>query len=898
MSPATYTFSKELSFSSNHTAGCLVATIPVIAVGFLGLAVATFLFIVRKLDFALGLVCGSAFLEFLAALFDVSQILVRGAADESVTSSTVTSLMLARDIFFSFGGGLRFFAFWAIVAQRPWGEAPITQRDKTSENFLAIDPSMHSGNWMRWGVVGILLKWVTAAIAVAITLMQILWRAVNEFDNLGPVYAAENGLEVVMSVVFIIKLCLNAAITDTPSRSRWMTLVDYMPLIVALLFNFALGIGNIAVFPFSESTAGRLMIATELYIVIETLLCWKFYGAAGPQATPNEKTDPVLNAVQRPNNLGRSSTFLQVPQYTNPLARISDSGQRIASWVQQPRPSWAQRLSSISGRFRPALARDEARLYNPQDAERGQSPTTTENGATYDLSPSEARQSARYPDPMYTSFFQDSQRDIGALDQRPARAISVSDSGLGSQIRTSRTSSYYDRRENDGQSLIIPPPIAVTSGSGSTRSPIYGLNGTLRADGFSPVTTTATYSPMMKTLETAAPPSFVDSPTSLVPPRSIRDDVESSSARSSGYNQLLREQDELEKSIAQLRLFSRSQNLDSVVFDTRSFSPESGRPGLGREQSDSSGSDPLKSASLRSVFSLSVFPEPPLARRSSQVRPQSLEEFMDNASTVMPTRDHTRQNSNDSRINVDIERATMDFRDAKLAYRDSAIDLLPPRMPAVADELSQTVPSSTRTSEDNTEFQLPKSRLDSNGTQYDVTSFIGTLTIPSHKKANSSLSVITNAIMSPKQPQADEESETMSPAASDVSARIMAVERRPSDAQAARAIRLEGNGPKEALTSVPAPAAPRVITIPPRSQSADDTDGSFKPASASESPAGSPTEGRVSPTSSGRRVEFGRTPSGRKAGLPARPRMVNSSASIEEEVASVRSQGSGVQPPF
>lgn len=196
---------------------------------------------------SLGLVCGSAFFEFLAALFDVSQILVRGAADKSLSSSTAASLLLARDIFFSFGGGLRFFAFWTIVAQRPRNEAPITQRERSSEHYLAVDPSMHSGNWMRWGVVGILLKWVTAAIAVAITLMQILWRAVDEFDNLGPIYAAENGLEVVLSVVFIIKLCLNAAITDTPSRSRWMTLMDYMPLIAALLFNFALGVGNIAV---------------------------------------------------------------------------------------------------------------------------------------------------------------------------------------------------------------------------------------------------------------------------------------------------------------------------------------------------------------------------------------------------------------------------------------------------------------------------------------------------------------------------------------------------------------------------------------------------------------------------------------------------------------------------
>lgn len=127
----------------------------------------------------------------------------------------------------------------------------------------------------------------------------------------------------------------------------------------------------------------------------------------------------------------------------------------------------------------------------------------------------------------------------------------------------------------------------------------------------------------------------------------------------------------------------------------------------------------------------------------------------------------------------------------------------------------------------------------------------------------------------------------MSPAPSASSAQIVAVERRPSDAQTARAILLDKNELNDSRTSVPVmPAAPRVITIPPRSLSADDVDGS-------------PT-GRISPASSGRQVDFGRTPSGRKAGLPARPRMVNSTATIEEEedIAPEHMRYSPVQPPF
>jgi len=136
----------------------------------------------------------------------------------------------------------------------------------------------------------------------------------------------------------------------------------------------------------------------------------------------------------------------------------------------------------------------------------------------------------------------------------------------------------------------------------------------------------------------------------------------------------MREQKELEKSLANLKLSLPELNLG----DSGSERGSDDRLIEGRSR---------KIPSVKSDFSLSVFPEPPWT-------PPARREF------------HSH-----------------------LKAETDVSDLLPPRMPAAMSDVGdrQSLPTSTRTSEDTIRMGRA-AQLGSNGAQFDVTSFIsGTL---------------------------------------------------------------------------------------------------------------------------------------------------------------------------
>ena len=84
----------------------------------------------------------SVFLSFLAAVFDLSQLLIQGrSSNEETLPSGVTGLITVREVFYSFANGFRLLFYWGFVAMIPLGET-IPEGNK-----------MHSGSWRRWGLV-------------------------------------------------------------------------------------------------------------------------------------------------------------------------------------------------------------------------------------------------------------------------------------------------------------------------------------------------------------------------------------------------------------------------------------------------------------------------------------------------------------------------------------------------------------------------------------------------------------------------------------------------------------------------------------------------------------------------------------------------------------------------
>jgi hypothetical protein len=186
----------------------------------------------------------SVFFAFTASIFDLSQILTRGRrnTDSGKDLDAVTGLIAAREILFAVSVGLRFFFFWLFVAEPPRGEiARTAPSDPIAKLF---NEEKHSGAWGRWGITGILLKWVLLGITVAIGVLQIIWRVVPSDNQLGPVYGAEAAMEIIASALFVVKLLLNTLITPVTPRSK--TLRRYVAMIFALFVNLGLGVGNVA----------------------------------------------------------------------------------------------------------------------------------------------------------------------------------------------------------------------------------------------------------------------------------------------------------------------------------------------------------------------------------------------------------------------------------------------------------------------------------------------------------------------------------------------------------------------------------------------------------------------------------------------------------------------------
>lgn len=187
-------------------------------------------------------------MAFIASILDLSQILQRGRTNTNKGAGlqAVSGLLVARELGFAISVGLRFLFFWLFVAVPPRGEkvTPIPSDAKANISMFSFREPNHSGAWGRWGIPGLILKWSILAITFIIGVLQIVWRIVPNDNRLGGTYGAEATMEIVTSALFILKLLLNSSITTVAPRSK--VLRGYSAMIVALLINFGLGIGNVA----------------------------------------------------------------------------------------------------------------------------------------------------------------------------------------------------------------------------------------------------------------------------------------------------------------------------------------------------------------------------------------------------------------------------------------------------------------------------------------------------------------------------------------------------------------------------------------------------------------------------------------------------------------------------
>ncbi|GJE86025.1 transcriptional regulator, putative [Phanerochaete sordida] len=542
----------------------ILSDVPFFAVGIFAFGACTFLLIQKRLNWITACLHGAVLSAFTGAILDLVQLIARGNHSAASVQNTnpFLALTITREIAYSLSFGLRYVSYWGFVGSPPMGGG----KD-------ACD--LHSGSWGRWGITGLVLQWALVVATLAITALQVVFRVYTPVQQNSVVQDAEGALEACVSAVLILKLFLNiylAALDSYGATRRLRLFLRYLPVMFALLISTAIGVGNILEQLFSETVLGHFMQGIELYILVLYMLVDAFR----PQPT-SMRRNRSSSFHNMPPVMARSSEFLlgppKVPEPKfNPMFGNEGNPFTEPEQAKAPQPwepslaGYSLRVSNWFGR-RPSkksitTATEPASHHSwaHDQAERGMSPVTEaaetplSEKVAFAANPVEPRQSPVAMAPGVATIVVSD--PVDPVDVASPHALTVA---VPPRVYT---------RTPDAE-LLRPVPPRARGSLQSTESPVHGLYGIVN---------------------TKRPPSAAS--LELDDPRDVFD----RSARSSGISGLLREQAELDKSIAALRLLSRGDD------SRRSSSTDAPSPNR---------------------FSLSVFPEPPWGRAST-------------ASTVLP----------------------------------------------------------------------------------------------------------------------------------------------------------------------------------------------------------------------------------------------------------------------
>ncbi|PCH33525.1 hypothetical protein WOLCODRAFT_147619 [Wolfiporia cocos MD-104 SS10] len=682
------------TLSDDHVAQVqyLLADIPFFCIGILSLGVFTFFVFMRRVDSIILCLHMAVLTAFIASILDLVQMLIRGAdaVDKGIDTKSVQGLITVREVGYALSFGLRFLFFWGFVAQPVPGEV------------LPEGKTMHNGSWGRWGLLGIILQMFTLTLVLVDPVLQILYRNVTILHKIGPVYEIEAAIQIVLSSVFILKLLLNSWVrllvnmNSAPART---TLLGYSGVIIALSLGVLIGIGNVAMFEFTETVLGRFLQGVQLYIVIVQVLTNSFYHLRRKSWFNSSSSLSINRHPSRPS-ISEKSIQITAPVISSPdLLRVvgrnvsprsspaQNASSRISSWLNLRRVS-----DRISGRGPSAASpeQDKAPLWEQGQAEKGYSPDREipipdsaidlESPQSYKPTLVNPLPSARWQEPAYittASISKESMKSSGSnatamYDARPPQTSPGLDNN---------PSVFFNAgRSPERPQLTIPPPAHSRQATVET--------------------------PYLAT-QHGSPPSMYGSPMSGIEdainniggyedrvflPTATGDAMHS--ARSSRISELIRQQAELDKSIAALRLFSPSEK----TFDSRR-PPPSGEGGSAEDRNTRS--------TTQSDLSLSNFPDPPWCRAS-------VASAMSANGTVVPGIE-----ARDAETVVD-EIVIRPPSDAMQPYSPKGINLM--------DEYARIVDRAASPDVDAEATLTSRHRVNSGGTQYEITSFIGGLT--------------------------------------------------------------------------------------------------------------------------------------------------------------------------
>jgi len=171
---------------------------------------------------------GSSFLSFVAAILDISRVVVGG-------NTKAYAFFIAREVLILLAYPLLNLFLWELVAECPRSEA---------NRFLSTKRrKSHSASWDRWGRPGQALKWISLAALLTVPALQLVWRLIPAERRHSAIYVADSVLETTLSFVFILKFVFNSY--GPLSKPFWQSIRPNVAPILTLSIHICLSVGNL-----------------------------------------------------------------------------------------------------------------------------------------------------------------------------------------------------------------------------------------------------------------------------------------------------------------------------------------------------------------------------------------------------------------------------------------------------------------------------------------------------------------------------------------------------------------------------------------------------------------------------------------------------------------------------
>ncbi|KDQ12948.1 hypothetical protein BOTBODRAFT_56474 [Botryobasidium botryosum FD-172 SS1] len=323
----------------------LVADIPFQAVGLLAFCVLIFALVMRRMSKDGLVIIAAGLFAFVAALLDLCKTL------HSPQKNASFSIIMIRELGYSFSIGLRFFFFWRFVNSTSRSTpTPRPARSHRSLLLLSTRLEPQDTGWSGREIWELVFKSSILLLVSSVGILNIVWRlALAHFvPYYMQVYVTAAAVETLLSVSLTVELSLLT--WRRPSYLRWAALRDHGTVIFAIMVGTAMPVGNLVIFLFSEGTPGRFIQAFELCILLVFVLVSAFYkvpfrghlllsGDSNRGITPT----PYSRSARQSTHAGAPPTFRPDEESFGEVASIAQQDQSRAPYAYTQSPPWKQR---------------------------------------------------------------------------------------------------------------------------------------------------------------------------------------------------------------------------------------------------------------------------------------------------------------------------------------------------------------------------------------------------------------------------------------------------------------------------------------------------------------------------------------------------------------------------